>query len=479
MSNKALKAGFGYTVSNILLKSVGIITLPLFTRLLSTAEYGQYSVFISYSAILLSIMGCSLHASIQSANKEFPGQINEYTATSTFVYFGNLIILAAISLMLPARIVDLLGLSHTQMILLLIYSSGSSFMNLYNARLSLDYSYKKYFALAISSTLGSLLVSVLLMLSVFNSDRFLGRVIGQTVVDVAVVVIALVEIYKRTKPRYNRAYIKFGLKYCLPLIPHGVAQTFLAQFDRIMIKSMVSSAAAGIYSFAGNIKVLLTVISNSLTTVWTTWFFSAMGRGEKKIIQRRAKEFTVGITILTVGVLGISAELIMVLGSSSFWDARYSVIPMVLDAFILFLYQVVVQAEYYSKKTRFVLMGTVVAAVIDVVTNVIFIRKYGYIAAAYTTLFAYMCYLVMHIMIAKKQAGFHIIELRHLILMCTIAFAFGGVTLGLIDFAVIRWGITIVVALILFIYLAKLLAEDKSMTVKEYVQHLIERGKAL
>ena len=47
-----VKASVSYTICNILQKSLSFITLPLFTRLLTTEQYGQYSVYASWSAIL-------------------------------------------------------------------------------------------------------------------------------------------------------------------------------------------------------------------------------------------------------------------------------------------------------------------------------------------------------------------------------------------------------------------------------------------
>ena len=48
--NSALKAGMGYTIGNVLVKGINFLTLPLFSRLLSTAEFGVYNVFLSYVA---------------------------------------------------------------------------------------------------------------------------------------------------------------------------------------------------------------------------------------------------------------------------------------------------------------------------------------------------------------------------------------------------------------------------------------------
>lgn len=47
-----VKASFWFLICGFLQKGVSVITTPIFTRLLSTAEYGQYSVFNSWLGII-------------------------------------------------------------------------------------------------------------------------------------------------------------------------------------------------------------------------------------------------------------------------------------------------------------------------------------------------------------------------------------------------------------------------------------------
>ena len=42
--NRVIKAGIGYTVGNYLLKGINFLTVPIFTRLMSTVDYGTYGI---------------------------------------------------------------------------------------------------------------------------------------------------------------------------------------------------------------------------------------------------------------------------------------------------------------------------------------------------------------------------------------------------------------------------------------------------
>ena len=58
---KALRAGLGYTIGNILVKGLTFISIPIFARLLSVADYGLYNTFGSYVTIMTFVVGLTLH----------------------------------------------------------------------------------------------------------------------------------------------------------------------------------------------------------------------------------------------------------------------------------------------------------------------------------------------------------------------------------------------------------------------------------
>ena len=52
IKSKAVSAGMGYTLGNMLIKGINFLTVPIFSRLMSTDEFCVYNVFLSYDAIL-------------------------------------------------------------------------------------------------------------------------------------------------------------------------------------------------------------------------------------------------------------------------------------------------------------------------------------------------------------------------------------------------------------------------------------------
>ena len=65
--SKVIKAGLGYTIGNYLLKGISFISVPIYTRLLSTSDYGLFNNFLTYNGILFILIGCAIHGSYKSA----------------------------------------------------------------------------------------------------------------------------------------------------------------------------------------------------------------------------------------------------------------------------------------------------------------------------------------------------------------------------------------------------------------------------
>jgi len=159
--------------------------------------------------------------------------------------------------------------------------------------------------------------------------------------------------------------------------------------------------------------------------------------------------------VLTVGLISITPELTLLLGGTKYVSARYVAIPMVIDAFLMFVYAVIVQTEYYMNKTMFVMIGTIIAAAIDIGANLIFIPRYGFIAAAYTTLFAYACYLVLHYIISFRLARFYVLPLKWLFAFLAIIITVAAAALVFIDIIWLRLGVCAVVVLPMIVILLK------------------------
>ena len=446
-NNQVFKAGIGYTIGNILIKGINFLVLPIFSRILTTEEFGVYNVFLSIDAILFVVIGMALHSSIRSANYEYKGKIDSYVSSISIIYIINLLIYLLFVSFFAKSLSQFLAFDIPILYLLGIYSFSSSIISLYNNRISLEYSYGKYLVLSLVNSLGNILLSLFLIMTICSEHKDVGRILGTTLTMLLIAIYALWSLYKKSKPRIRKIYWKYGIKYSLPIVPHGISQVLLAQCDRIMIRNICSSSDAGIYSLAGNIQLILIIITDSISTAWSTWFYSEMNKNNKELIQEKAIQVCILFSIFSVGLMSISPELVCFLGGEDYDLGKYVAIPMIIASFLLFLYNIIVPREYYTGKTIYIMLGTIIAAIINIIANYIFISKFGFIAAAYTTLFSYVCYLILHLFISYRLVHFNVIPIGKLILFGVVVVCVSVADLLLINRMLCRWSLCALIVL--------------------------------
>ena len=72
------------------------------------------------------------------------------------------------------------------------------------------------------------------------------------------------------------------------------------------------------------------------------------------------------------------------------------------SVFMIYIYSLFINIELYYEKSHYVTIGSAFASIINIVLNLIFIKKYGYIAAGYTTLVSYILLAILHYLFMNK-----------------------------------------------------------------------------
>ena len=108
------------------------------------------------------------------------------------------------------------------------------------------------------------------------------------------------------------------------------------------------------------------------------------------------------INMASFAVVMCAPELLGILAPDSYQTALWVVPPVTVSVYFTFLYNLFATFEYYYEKTHYVATATVVGAVLNVVLNAIFIPKFGFVAAGYTTLVCFMLYAFSHYFFMRK-----------------------------------------------------------------------------
>lgn len=449
-NKKALKSGLWYTAANFLMRSIGFITTPIFTRMLTHEEFGMYNNYTSWLTIITIFVTLNLESTFISARFDYDKKFDEYVlSTVALSTLSGTIWLLALNIFRSSA-ESFLNLNSVYINVMIVYLLFLPVVNLYQARERYYFEYKKSVIVSLVISFGTAAVSILLVLTMNN--RLLGRIIGSAAPTIIVGIIIYTIIIKRGK-KIRISYWKYALPICLPYIPHLLSLNILNSMDRVMIMRVCGAEDTALYSLAYNCGTIVTILVSSLNTAFSPWLGEKLNDERYSEIRVFTKKYIVLFVIFAIGIMLISPEILLILGGSSYISAKYVMTPVAMGCIMQFLYIFFVDIEQFKKHTIGMAIASAVAALTNYILNYIFIGLYGYTAAAYTTLAGYLVLLFIHMFIVKKIGYAFVYSYRFVfgtVIGCAIATICISMLYSCSD--LIRWCVTVLYLLTLLYF---------------------------
>lgn len=442
-TNIVLKSGLWYTISNFAFRAVGFITTPVFARVLSKAEYGEYNNFTSWIAILMILAACDLHTSIIRAKLDYENDLNRYAFSILTLASIITIIIYIFVLINRDAVAGILGINKQYFHVMFIYIL---FAEAYNVFITVERAHYRYKIFSLITGLAIVLSSFLSVLLVFLlNNKLNARIYGQYIPYICIGIIMYMFIARRGH-KINFGYYKYALVLSLPLVPHLLSLTVLSSSDRIMITKLAGAEYTAIYSVAYIVANIMAILLDSMNKAWAPWVLDSLKLNDLKSIRRTSTPYFYLFLGLTVGVLIMAPEIILVLGGEKYYEGIYVLPPLIVGCVFQFAYTMYVQIEFYEKKMKIVAIATMISAGINIILNYLFIPKFGYIAAGYTTLIGYICLFLIHYLTVCKYGYKEIFDRKKIFLGL-------GFSLFIIPFFVLLYNYYIIRYIILVVYI--------------------------
>lgn len=447
-----IKAGVWYTIGNMLIKGIPFLTIPLFTRLLTTDDFGIYNTYISYENILSIAIGLGISGSIKVAKFDFKENFDRYVSS----VFQLLLVVGGICLLLINTIFTLIDISNIWMStlvlnLLVIQSIASAIYGIMGCKYVIEGQYIQNLVIAFVMTGINVGTSIFLCFFFLSGDRSTARITGTAMGTICVAMYILFLQSRKAKLKRYKAANKYALRLGMPLLPHQFSVSLLSQCDKIMIQAMVGNSEAGIYGLAVNITMVLSVIMTSIDNAWTPWFYSLLGKKDYKTLIRKNNLLIIFFMYISCVFLLIGPDIIHIMTESDYWDSIYAFIPLTIAVFLNFMYIFSVGVEYFMKKTGYISTTTLICMGTNIVLNYFMIKKFGYIAAAYATCISKLLLFILHYIRCKKLLTEKVISLKYLLGTLLIVCITGSCTALFINYLLIRYLIIAAITLTIII----------------------------
>lgn len=398
LSNKlsdGVKSSVVYTLSSLFSKGLAIITVPIFTRLMSTSEIGVVNLFNSWYSMISVVATLALTSGgFQLSLKEFTDKRDQYISSMLSLTSGVAIVLTVIYLIAPSYWNKIIGLPTGLMILMLLELFLSPALQFWLLRQRYEYKYKAAAIVTFSSAFFAALISVIAVVYASNvGQKNLGsiRLYANYAVLLTIDFVIWIMIFIKGRTVYNKTFWTFSLKLSIPLIGNSIAVQVLSVSDRTMIGRMVGNSEVGIYSTLYTVSSISLIVWNAINSSFIPFLYENMNKPEKypqirALSSKLLSAFSIVAFILTM----MAPEIVKILATKEYYDAIYIMPPIAAGVFLTSVSNMYSNVLIYHKKTNCIMISSIIAAIVNIVMNYFGIKYFGYMAAAYTTLIAYI-----------------------------------------------------------------------------------------
>ena len=392
---RLLRHSAAYTFATALNRAFAIVLLPIYTRYLTQAEYGDFALLMVAVAILWVAFDLGLSQATTRFYYEHDGEhdrrrfIGSIWLTMTVVAGGIAVLITAFGEPLFAAAMP--GVEFWPYVVLTVWSTFLNAGNIIPKVLMRVREQSTRFVLVVLGQSLVLLVAVLVLVVGLDMG-LLGAVLATFIQCAAIFVVFTVYTLRNASLRVRWAYASPAVRLGLPIILLEVGWWILDTSDRLILRQYEPARVVALYSVGYALGRLIIMLSISIDQGWTPFFYAEAKKDDGQA--RRLAAYAATYFLLAVASAGLivavfAYEVVVLFAGESYADAS-TVTPLILVASV-------VQGMFYVPsrglllKKRSDLLPWVVGAgaVVNLGLNLLLIPLWGMYGAAVSTIAGY------------------------------------------------------------------------------------------
>ncbi len=390
---KSIKNLFIYLVPSLVSAVIPIVTLPIFTRILTVEDYGIYALGIVYATFISGIANFGLTIGYERnffENKESEEKQGALLFSVLSFVVITFFLLGLITYFLKYNLSSwIIGNRKWGELIFLSYCAVgiSSLKMYYLTYFKNTNNAKQYSIYSIDEAILNVIFSFLLIY--YFDSGIIGLVLGQLIGSSIVFFILTVKFIRLLSFRPNLNLLKSCLIISLPLTPRIFFGVIGNQFDKYMINLLGSVGGVGVYNLGQKISYVVFNFMTAIQNVNSPHVYDLMfNKGEEGGFEI-GKYLTLPLYISAfIGLIIslFSEEIIFILTPSSYHGA-VDIVTILSLLYVTYFFGKQPQL-IYAKKTAITSYLTIFSIVLNILINIPFIKLWGAEGAAYGTLFA-------------------------------------------------------------------------------------------
>lgn len=405
-----------YGLPTIVGRLLNYFLVPLYTSRFATTDYGVLSELYAFVTFLIILLPLGMETAFFKFINE--KEDKEMVFRNSFLTVFGFSILFFLAVFFGSHsIATWIGYpDHREFIILMAgIVSIDAITALPMAKLRADNKAKKFAAIHFTAILVNIGLNLIIVYALFDPSRPMEAILLILLANLmssAVKIVGTHKDFSGLKMKFDKVLAKEMLKYSLPLVLAGLAGMVNETIDRVMMKPLLINAGnskeyalgqVGIYSACYKLAMILTIFLQAYRYAAEPFFFAqSKNMDRNKLYVKIMNYFIAAVCIVFLGV-ALNIDIFKhFIRNDEYW-AGLNVVPILLIANV-FLGIYLNQSIWYklSGQTRFGAYIAIGGAIITILVNLIFIPKYGFIAAAWATLIVYALQMIASYLLGQK-----------------------------------------------------------------------------
>ena len=414
-----------YGLSTVVARVLNFFFVPLYTRMLSPAHYGAVTEISSYIAVLLVLLTMGLETGcFRFANKHHTPQ-EVFSSALTTVSLLSMLFLGFCTLF-AQPMANLLGYHGYGNCFIYVGAilAIDSITSILFAKLRFERKAVKFATFKTIKIMGELSsnLGLFLLLPAYLShhpESFLLHFVSATP-DFSYVLLSILlsgilllflfipQFIKKGAFHFYPSLWRSMMVYSLPLMLAQLPGILNDTVDRLLFRFIIPDgvdwhAALGIFQANVKLAVLMTLFIQMFRFAAEPFFFAqAKEQNNRELYAKVFNYFTALCVLIFLGVMLYIDVIGLILGRD--FRAGLSVVPIMLFAYLLLGLSFNVSIWYkLSGKTSYALYITSAGLLVTLLVNLLFMPRYGYMAAAWAHLLSYAVILGLNIFLGQKH----------------------------------------------------------------------------
>ena len=340
------KAALWFAICSMIQQGISFITTPIFSRLLTDAEYGIYGVFDSWKRIIIIFASLNLASGVYLRGIiKYEDDEEEFTASLQSLFLLLFLCVLTIYMLFSGFWNEVFEMPSIYMYCMFVDMLANVAFHFWSARQRVNFQYKALIVVTLANAIVKPALGIIAI--TLYPDHITARIFTIALADFLTFGYFFFTMFIKKGKKISTKYWKYALNYNIPLVPHYLSSIVLNQADRIMIKSICGESSAGQYTLAYTASSAMTVINQAILNTYNPWMYQQLKKKNYKAIGPYSMKLLLIVAVANMLVIIMAPEIIFILGSEKYKDAIGVIPPVVMSVYFMFLYSLFANFEFY------------------------------------------------------------------------------------------------------------------------------------